>query len=693
MRSATLARHALPCALALLFAFAHDAAAQKVIATVPVGSAPFGLDVNTATNKIYVANTASQSVSVIDGATNAVTTTVTNLPHEPTDIAVNSATNKIYVPVSFAQGVVVINGATDTASSFIPIGFFAFRVSVNPATNRVYVSTAGQQVVVIDGATDSVLTQIPLPSGGASYASAVDTAMNKIYVCDANNNVVYAINGATNTLTKTIPVGLSPQKIAANPLFGSRVYVANFNSSSVTVINGGPDVVLTTVPVGGQPYGVGVDTLDNKVLVASVSSASTSDPVAVIDGLTNTVQNSFTVGDHPSDVAVNPAARRAYVTNETSNTVSVVALPSDLLISEFRFGNTNTQDEFVELFNATNQPITVSTTDGSAGWSLVSNDAGASTVRFTIPNGTVIPGRGHYLAASGAFIGGYSLTGYAAPDQAIIPADISQGAGISLFRTANPANFNAGTRIDSVGYAGTTNPLFFEGSALAPAGGIGVTATQYSWVRDLSTGAPRDTDNNAADFRLVSTSGAALSGVQSTLGAPGPENLADPVQRNLQLPTTSIDATVSASAAPNRVRDLTPAPNAALGTLSLRRRVTNHRGLPVTRLRLRVVNITGFPVTDPALADVRALTSSDIIVTVNDASQCSPNPCNVTARGTTLEQPPNQPSGGGLNSSLSVPTVTLGTPLAPGASVNIQLLLGIQKNGAFRFFVNVEALP
>lgn len=38
-------------------------------------------------------------------------------------------------------------------------------------------------------------------------------------------------------------------------------------------------------------------------------------------------------------------------------------------------------------------------------------------------------------------------------------------------------------------------------------------------------------------------------------------------------------------------------------------------------------------------------------------------------------------------------TVTLGAPLADGASINVQFLLGIQKTGRFRFYINVEALP
>jgi hypothetical protein len=84
---------------------------------------------------------------------------------------------------------------------------------------------------------------------------------------------------------------------------------------------------------------------------------------------------------------------------------------------------------------------------------------------------------------------------------------------------------------------------------------------------------------------------------------------------------------------------------------------------------------------------------------VNDAGTClastgsSTTPCTVTVQGTTLEQPPTQPNGGGINSSMAAGTVTLATPLANGASVNVQFLLGVQTTGTFRFLVIIEALP
>jgi hypothetical protein len=65
----------------------------------------------------------------------------------------------------------------------------------------------------------------------------------------------------------------------------------------------------------------------------------------------------------------------------------------------------------------------------------------------------------------------------------------------------------------------------------------------------------------------------------------------------------------------------------------------------------------------------------------------------VVVLGTTLETPPAQPLGGALNSTMSAGTITLGTPLANGASINLQFLLGVQQTGSFKFFFNIEALP
>jgi len=152
---------------------------------------------------------------------------------------------------------------------------------------------------------------------------------------------------------------------------------------------------------------------------------------------------------------------------------------------------------------------------------------------------------------------------------------------------------------------------------------------------------------------------------------------------------------------PNRVRDFTsdPANNSTFGTLSIRRRFENNTGADITRLRFRIIDITTFPAPS-GFADLRHRTSSLVVVAgINDSDTCFAStglvttPCTVNVQGTTVETPPSQPNGGAFNSTWSAGTVTLGTPLANGASINVQFLLGIQQTGTFKVYVNIEALP
>ena len=64
-----------------------------------------------------------------------------------------------------------------------------------------------------------------------------------------------------------------------------------------------------------------------------------------------------------------------------------------------------------------------------------------------------------------------------------------------------------------------------------------------------------------------------------------------------------------------------------------------------------------------------------------------------TVRGTTLEQPPSQPNGGGLNSSMSAGTITLAQPLNPNNSIDLRFLLGGQQEGKVKFCAVIETMP
>ena len=267
-------------------------------------------------------------------------------------------------------------------------------------------------------------------------------------------------------------------------------------------------------------------------------------------------------------------------------------------------------------------------------------------------------------------------------------------SGIAVFGTAAALTAN---RLDSVGYSSVTAADYKEGTGLSPATGI-TTAGQHSWTRKVTatTGKPQDTNNNAADFVLVDTTAATLNGIASILGAPGPQRgptmtayttTSAPIERNASFSVTTIDPLQPSSAAPNRVRDLTPVTNGANGTLKIRRRFTNNTGLPIVALRYRVIEITTLTAAPlpPGQADLRVLNSPTQTITLTDTTT-------VTGQALTLQTPAAQASGGGLNSSLAEGVITTTAPLANGASTVVEFNLGVQTTGSFKFYLNVEAL-
>ncbi len=472
----------------------------------------------------------------------------------------------------------------------------------------------------------------------------------------------------------------------------------------VVVTNAGPDDATNVVVTDPIPA-------HTSFVNASVSQGSVMFDGTTVTGNLGTIlpfesaSLSLTVsvnGDTPRGTTISNTATATTDTPDpdpennsaTADTPVTGPFPGDVVISEFRFRGPTpssspasaSSDEFVEIYNNTDTDILV--TDpfanggasplGVGGWAVVSSD-NPGAPKFVVPAGTTIPARGHVLAVNS---NGYSLNGYPAgtTENAIgdvsYTADIPDNAGIALFRTSNSSGFNAGNRFDAVGFSAVTDPVYREGNGLE----VPVTSdVEHSFVRKLLTGLPQDTDNNLADFALVATDGN-LTVAAAQLGAPGPENLFSPIQRNAFIKASLIEPLQSSTVPPNRVR----VGSGDSGTLSLRRRFRNNTDGPITRLRFRVVNITtlGTPISISPQADVRLVTSEDFAITTSLGD--------LTVRGTVLEEPPAQGAGGGLNASavVSLP----GGALVPGASVDLQVLLTVVKSGDFRFFVNVEAL-
>jgi YVTN family beta-propeller protein len=300
---------------------------QSITTTVPDDNQPHGIAINPVTNKIYFADYGSGTLTVVDGATNAVST-VSYGGFSNWAVVVNPVTNFVYVVDRGLNTIDVFTGATATApAQFVktisPGSGNLYAIAVNPVTNMVYVADDGNiRVIVINGSTNTETTTIPLGGLNAPVSIAVNPATNMIYTADNNSNNVSVINGSNNTLAATVGVGSSPFSLAVNPAT-NKIYVANMGSNNVSVIDGSTDAV-TTVQDGqaSSPLAVAVNPETNQVYVANGSGNATIINVANNNAVTDvpTLAGTSTF----MSVAVDTSSNQAYVANSGNGTVTII---------------------------------------------------------------------------------------------------------------------------------------------------------------------------------------------------------------------------------------------------------------------------------------------------------------------------------------------------------------------------------
>ena len=104
-------------------------------------------------------NVLSDNVTVINGTNNTVTATVA-AQSEPTAVAVDPVTNSVYVANlnnncdssgACGNSVTVINGATNAVTATLPTDTEPYSVAINPVTGKVYIANImGDDVTVVD---------------------------------------------------------------------------------------------------------------------------------------------------------------------------------------------------------------------------------------------------------------------------------------------------------------------------------------------------------------------------------------------------------------------------------------------------------------------------------------------------------------------------------------------------------------
>jgi YVTN family beta-propeller protein len=314
-------------------AFGPGRSDNTVIATISVGNSPGSTCSDGINGNVYVGDSSSNSVNVIDGKTRTAMASLA-VGSGPGAIDCNGPNGDIFVANSGSNNVSIIDGATNTVVGSFAAGLSPDGITFDPVTGEAFVADSGSNTVlsinVTTGGVTGTMKVGSSPAGiiyGAGDAYVGENPNGYIYVANYGGTTVTVISPTTHSVVGTIVVGSKPDGLAFDPVYYD-LYVSNSGSNTVSVISATTNMVIDTIPVGKTPEGMTWDQDTGSIYVANANSNT----ISTIAGDSNKNQYTIPVGSGPRDAAVDVKTGQLYVVNGNSNSVSVVSVPDNSVV-------------------------------------------------------------------------------------------------------------------------------------------------------------------------------------------------------------------------------------------------------------------------------------------------------------------------------------------------------------------------
>ncbi len=321
----------------------------EIAATVLVGNKPRGIATSMKGEhlKVYVVNSASNSISVIDPTTNKIENEIPiRFGRQPEAIAVagiSSERELIFVANYGSNTVSMVDGATYQELEKIDVGRGPIAIATDPPAENlagsrflsfddinvlrsyrerffnVYVvnqNSNSVSIVRIDAVAKKSMEVINLNVEWRPVALSVDYQRGKVYIANYDSDKLSVIDipktvkGITSDAVSTINnVGFSIIGVIADPAFdrvyllkeipGEVVIIRPFTESLDTLRTVMPPV-MGTITVGSAPRSIVLDPEGRKLYVVNRGS----DNISVIDKTTKNQEQSIPVGKRPYGITI-----------------------------------------------------------------------------------------------------------------------------------------------------------------------------------------------------------------------------------------------------------------------------------------------------------------------------------------------------------------------------------------------------
>ena len=288
-----------------------DLATERVVATVPLGKRPRGIQVSPDGTLLYVALSGS--------------------PIAPPGVDEKT----LPPPDKQADGIGIVDVKTRTLLKILPGGSDPEQLAVSADGTWLFVANEDvAQASVIDAATGKTLYTVKV--GGEPEGVNLRPDGKVVYVTSEEDGEVFVLDAVAPKLITKFAVGPRPRSTAFLP-DSSRAYVTSENSGSISVVDAMTHRVLSTIQLTGElirPMGA-VASGDGRLLFVSTGRGKR---LVVIDTATNQPTASIEVGDRPWGFAVSADGTRAYTANGPSNDVSIVDVASRAVRARVKVG-------------------------------------------------------------------------------------------------------------------------------------------------------------------------------------------------------------------------------------------------------------------------------------------------------------------------------------------------------------------
>ncbi|MBM4428884.1 MAG: hypothetical protein FJ026_00865 [Chloroflexi bacterium] len=240
---------------------AYAAWGQQELGRVAVGGDPRGMDVDAETGLVYVANSWSNDVSVIDGR------------------AMKWLAN-------------------------VPVGLQPVAVAVGTGGQAYVVNSGSDNVARLDGQSRRLLGVVPLALLPREMAVHVPTG--RLYVASASSNSVLVL--ADGKVVEELPSGLHPTEVVLSPA-GDTLYVLNYVGGNLDVISTSDRETVRTVDMGRLPQGLAIVPDAGQLYASDV----VLDQESYLLLRRTELLTPYRVKVAPTVIQVDPAAGRAYM--------------------------------------------------------------------------------------------------------------------------------------------------------------------------------------------------------------------------------------------------------------------------------------------------------------------------------------------------------------------------------------------